>query len=103
MIGASGAISGILGAFLVLYPGMRVRMMVVLFRFFPYFFNMPALVVLGLWFVLQVFSGVMTLGASAASGGVAIWAHIGGFVFGALTAFVYTMFKPAPKQEMYFD
>ena len=80
MIGASGAISGVLGAYLLLYPRARVETLVIL-GFFARLVRMPALVVLGFWIVLQLFSGLASLGTSA-SGGVAFFAHIGGFVTG---------------------
>jgi len=81
-VGASGAIAGVLGAYAVAYPTARVVTLVPIF-FFIQIMALPALVVLGLWFVLQFFSGALTLAASV-SGGVAFWAHVGGFAFGAL-------------------
>lgn len=78
MVGASGAISGILGAYLLLYPHARVLVLVP-FGFFGTF-NVPAAMVLGLWFLMQVFSGGMSLGHEG--GGVAFFAHIGGFLAG---------------------
>ena len=81
-MGASGAIAGVLGAYAVAYPTARVVTLVPIF-FFIQIMALPALVVLGLWFVLQFFSGALTLAASV-SGGVAFWAHVGGFAFGAL-------------------
>ncbi len=80
LIGASGAIAAVLGAYLVLYPGARVLSLVFLV-FFYQLLNVPAVIVLGLWFVLQLLSGVGSLSASA-DGGVAFFAHIGGFVAG---------------------
>lgn len=80
-IGASGAIAGVLGAYLRWYPGARVLTLVPIF-FYPLFVHLPALVYLGLWFVTQLLSGAAALGASPDSGGVAWWAHIGGFVIG---------------------
>jgi len=80
LIGASGAIAAVLGAYLVLYPRARVLSLVFL-GFFYQLLNVPAVIVLGLWFVLQLLSGVGSLGASA-DGGVAFFAHIGGFVVG---------------------
>jgi membrane associated rhomboid family serine protease len=81
-IGASGAISGVLGAYLFLHPKARI-VTVVWFLFFIRFIEIPALVYLPIWFVLQVFSGVSSLrAAEAAAGGVAWWAHIGGFIAG---------------------
>ncbi len=78
-VGASGAISGILGAYIVLYPNVRVHV------FFPPFwlFSMRAYVVLGYWFVIQLFMGLGQLGGGVLSG-VAVWAHIGGFVAGLI-------------------
>ncbi len=83
-VGASGAIAAVLGAYLILYPQSRVSTLI----FIGYFIRLamvPAIVVLGLWFVLQLFQGVLTFGA-ADVGGVAFWAHIGGFVAGLVLA-----------------
>jgi membrane associated rhomboid family serine protease len=80
-VGASGAISGIMGAYILLYPQARVR------TWFPpiFFFRIRAVFFLALWFVLQLFSGISSLGLpESESGGVAVWAHIGGFVAGLL-------------------
>lgn len=82
MVGASGAISGVLGAYLVLYPRVRVNMLfifIIIIRVIP----LPAWAVLLWWFGLQVLSGVPRLGG-AVQEGVAVWAHIGGFVAGML-------------------
>lgn len=81
-IGASGAIAGVLGAYLVMFPKTRVRTLILAFRFIR-IVELPALVVLGLWFVLQIFSGLASV-TSMATGGVAWFAHIGGFVIGLL-------------------
>jgi membrane associated rhomboid family serine protease len=81
-VGASGAIAGILAVYLVLYPAAPVRVLV------PGFYMMriarlPALIVLGFWFIIQLFNGVLSLGATTmATGGVAWFAHIGGFLAG---------------------
>ncbi len=83
-VGASGAIAAVLGAYLVLYPQSRVLTLVPL-GFFIRMSMLPAALVLGLWFVLQFFSGVISLGGPDV-GGVAFWAHIGGFVAGAVLA-----------------
>jgi membrane associated rhomboid family serine protease len=83
-VGASGAIAAVLGAYLVLYPRSRIVTFIPL-GFFMRLTTVPAVVVLGLWFVLQLFNGVVTLGATAV-GGVAFWAHIGGFVAGVVIA-----------------
>ncbi len=82
MVGASGAVSAVLGAYLVLFPGARILSLVFL-GFFYQLINVPAIIVLGLWFVLQLIDGVGSLGLAGAEGGVAFFAHIGGFVAGA--------------------
>jgi membrane associated rhomboid family serine protease len=86
-VGASGAISGILGAYIVFFPYARILTLVPLFVFF-FTARIPAVIFIGLWFVVQFLSGVGSLGATgaAASGGVAWWAHIGGFAVGAVLA-----------------
>jgi membrane associated rhomboid family serine protease len=86
-IGASGAIAAILGAYLVLFPGARVTTAIFLI-FFYQLIEIPAIFVLGFWFVLQLFDGLGSLGAmgQATTGGVAFFAHIGGFIFGAAVA-----------------
>jgi hypothetical protein len=81
-VGASGAIAGVLGAYVVLYPRARVITLVPLFFFFPVV-PIAAIFYLGFWFILQIFSGALSL-AYGASGGVAWWGHIGGFAFGLL-------------------
>jgi membrane associated rhomboid family serine protease len=83
-LGASGAIAGVLGAYFVRFPRARVVTLLPLFVVFT-MVEIPAVVFLGLWFLFQFLSGAVSLGrASAASGGVAWWAHIGGFVAGAV-------------------
>ena len=76
-VGASGAIAGVLGAYLVTYPRSRVLTLV-----FIFFIEVPAFVYLVLWFVMQLLEGLGTLGMRVETGGVAVWAHIGGFVAG---------------------
>jgi membrane associated rhomboid family serine protease len=82
MIGASGAIGGVLGAYLVLHPRANVRMLFIIL-FFVRVISVPAAVVLGLWFVMQFISGATTP-TTGDNGGVAFWAHVGGFVAGAV-------------------
>ena len=80
-VGASGAISGVMGAYVLLYPRVRVH------TYFPpfFFFHLPAFVFLGYWFFIQLSMGVVTIGPEAGEqGGVAVWAHVGGFVAGLL-------------------
>lgn len=86
LIGASGAISAVLGAYLVIWPHARVTTVVIFF--FITLIELPAAVVLGLWFLLQTFQGVGSLGVDV-SAGVAWWAHVGGFVFGAVVAWLF--------------
>src|SRR4051794_3016973 len=80
MVGASGAISGVMGAYIVLYPRVRVHMLVILFIFITRIV-VPAYVMLGYWFLLQLIGGGLS---SSSEGGVAFWAHAGGFLAGAL-------------------
>jgi len=82
-IGASGAIAGVLGAYLLLFPRARV-MTFIPFGFLLVLRELPAILVLGLWFVLQLFTGAASLGLPEGAGGVAWFAHIGGFVAGLL-------------------
>lgn len=83
-IGASGAIAGVMGAYMLLYPKSQVLTLIPIF-FILEFVVLPAPLFLGIWFLLQFFQGAMSL-SSVASGGVAWWAHIGGFAFGAAMA-----------------
>ncbi len=82
-LGASGAIAGVIGAFMRMFPLARVIVLVPLL-FIPYFFAMPAAIYAGFWFLLQLVQGLGSLMAGPLEGGVAWWAHIGGFVFGWL-------------------
>ncbi|MCW5921139.1 MAG: rhomboid family intramembrane serine protease [Saprospiraceae bacterium] len=82
MVGASGAIAAVMGAYVVMFPGSRVKM---LFLLFFIVFYVPSWVFLGLWFVQQALSGIGSIGLELeGGGGIAWWAHIGGFVFGLL-------------------
>ncbi len=87
MLGASGAIAGVMGAYFVLYPESRVLTAVFIFVFFD-LVEIPAIFFLGIWFVMQLLSGVGSLGISSTGGGTAFWAHIGGFVIGAVVGLV---------------
>jgi membrane associated rhomboid family serine protease len=82
-VGASGAIAGVLGAYLVTFPRSRVLTFVPIF-FLPWFVEIPALVYLIFWFLMQLLEGFGSLGAPVETGGVAVWAHIGGFVAGVV-------------------
>jgi membrane associated rhomboid family serine protease len=83
MVGASGAVSGILGAYLLLYPTAKVHTLI-FFGFFIQVVRIPALVVIGFWGLIQVINGVISKGFMTQTG-VAWFAHIGGFIFGLLT------------------
>jgi len=83
-VGASGAIAGVLGAYMLLFPRARVVTLLPLFLFWP-IVEIPAFFFLGIWFLMQFFSGAASLGRSdALAGGVAWWAHIGGFLAGMI-------------------
>jgi membrane associated rhomboid family serine protease len=77
-IGASGAIAGVMGAYLILYPRARILTLIPLFFFFP-FVEVPAFFFIGIWFLFQFLSAA---GSTGQAGGIAFWAHVGGFVFG---------------------
>jgi membrane associated rhomboid family serine protease len=86
MVGASGAISGIMGAYIVLYPRVKVHMLVFL-GFFITTIAVPAWLMLGYWFLLQVVGGIPALASE--SGGIAFWAHAGGFVAGMVLIWLF--------------
>ncbi|MGQ0428558.1 MAG: rhomboid family intramembrane serine protease [Gammaproteobacteria bacterium] len=85
MVGASGAIGGVMGAYVLLYPRVHVHLLVVL-GFYVTTFAVPAVFMLGYWFLLQLVSGWATMGAK---GGVAFWAHAGGFIAGGILVFLF--------------
>jgi membrane associated rhomboid family serine protease len=86
MIGASGAVAGVLGAYLILYPQSRIASLVPIFFIFT-LVEIPAFIFLVFWFISQLYSGLFALQGSA--GGVAWWAHIGGFMFGIFIALFF--------------
>ena len=96
-LGASGAIAGVLGAYVVFFPSSRILTLVTLF-FWWFFARLPAVLFIGLWFAVQFLSGLGSLG-SAQAGGVAWWAHVGGFLLGMLL--VSGMRRKQP--ELYYD
>ncbi len=96
VIGASGAISGVLGAYAVLYPHARVRTFVFIFFFFTTIM-VPAAIFIGIWILFQVVSGLLSLG-TAGSGGVAWFAHLGGFLFGLYGLRLFTGKKTLLRQ-----
>lgn len=93
-LGASGAISGVLGAYLVLFPRNKVRALL-----FYFVVSVPAVVVLGLWIAFQFFNGYGSFFAAEQTGGVAYGAHVGGFVAGVIGAFVLKGIRPPRLQE----
>jgi membrane associated rhomboid family serine protease len=92
-IGASGAISGVLGAYILMFPRSRVLTLIPIFIFIQ-IAELPAYVILGLWFVLQFINGMLSLGyATAGMGGVAWWAHVGGFITGLILAIPFKKYR----------
>ncbi len=95
VIGASGAIAGVMAAYLVLFPGARVLTLVVVLLV-----NIPAWLLIGLWIILQALSGLAVLqGTSGTTGGVAYFAHLGGFAIGFVVALFFRWFAPAPPKR----
>ena len=96
-VGASGAIAAVMGAYFLFYPRAQVNTLIPVF-IFPWFIQVPAVVFLGLWFVSQLFSGFLSLVSAAGMqmGGVAWFAHIGGFVFGLIMANIFTIGRKKP-------
>jgi membrane associated rhomboid family serine protease len=88
LVGASGAIAGVMGAYLFMFPHSRFHVLVFFF-FFIDVVEIPAVAFLGLWFVMQIVGGVGRVTEDVAMGGVAFWAHVGGFVTGALASFLF--------------
>jgi len=88
-LGASGAISGVLGGYILLFPSRRV--MVFLFRFLTW---VPAWVAIGIWFGFQLISGLGMLGGGSQQGGVAYAAHVGGFIAGLVLVTFFTLGRP---------
>ncbi len=101
-VGASGAIAGVMGAYFLLYP--RSRVLTMIFPFIFWIIEVPAVFFLGYWFLIQLFSGVGTVALSTgttASGGVAFWAHIAGFLTGILMVFVFK--RPERQRVEWWD
>lgn len=100
-IGASGAIAAVLGGYFLLYPRARVVTIILLF-IIPWIVEIYAFVFLGFWFISQIYSGFLSLSmpGNASVGGIAWWAHIGGFIFGMMTVYLFAR-PPAP--EPYFN
>jgi membrane associated rhomboid family serine protease len=99
LIGASGAIAGILGGYLIMFPRVRVRGIIPLGRV-SRLAEWPAWIVLGLWFVVQLFNGAISLGVqTGATGGIAFFAHIGGFFVGLVLTWLFMRLVPQPPSE----
>jgi hypothetical protein len=99
-IGASGAIAGVLGAYFVCYPGARVSTLIPLFFFF-WTVELPAILLLGYWFLIQFVAGFQMLSIqTATAGGVAWWAHIGGFITGAFLGLTIRPRRRGPVVEV---
>ena len=97
MVGASGAIAGVLGAYLVLYPRATVSVVIPWLWFFGAF-PVPAAFLIVFWFLLQLLSGVASLGADASvTGGIAFWAHVGGFLAGVVLVWAFR--RPKPRRR----
>ncbi|MGO9379773.1 MAG: rhomboid family intramembrane serine protease [Dissulfurispiraceae bacterium] len=92
VIGASGAIAGVMGAYYVTFPRARILTFIPII-IIPWLIELPAFLFLGWWFLLQLFSGTVTLVRLAADGGIAWWVHIGGFIAGVVLAFFFRQQK----------
>jgi len=97
--GASGAIAGVMGAYLVMFPKARILTVIPIF-FFPLLIELSAFFYIGYWFILQLFSGTLSLTFHQAQGGVAWWAHVGGFVAGIV---LLPLFKRDSYRRSYPD
>ena len=96
-VGASGAISGIMGAYLVMFPTSKIKMLLLFFVF-----RVPAILFLGFWITQQWLAGTAALNVETVqSEGVAWWAHIGGFIFGVIAGFYFRFTYPKPEVEVY--
>lgn len=99
MIGASGAVAGVLGAYFILFPRSRITTLI-FFGFFIRLIKMPALFVLGLWILFQLFYGFSNLSMQGAHSGVAWFAHIGGFIAGMI---LISLFKPSKRDSFFLS
>ena len=99
-VGASGALAGVLGAYILFFPTARLVVMFPIF-FFPFFFEVPAVLYLGVWFFTQLYSGTLALVGPGQVGGIAWWAHIGGFVGGMLLCGLFV--RRVPRRPLQPD
>lgn len=97
-IGASGAIAAVMGAYFLFFPRAKIITLIPIW-IIPWFVQVPALLYLGIWFVSQLFSGVLSLSTASGAelGGIAWWAHIGGFIFGLVMAKIASIGRPEQK------
>lgn len=98
-IGASGAVAAVLGAYFVRFPHARITTLVPILFFF-WTIRLPAVLILGYWFLLQFFTGYQTLAVESGMGGVAWWAHVGGFLAGVLLALIFRPRRRKPMVEV---
>lgn len=96
MLGASGAVSGILGSYFILFPSSNIRTFIFMF-FFVTVTEIPAVIYIFYWFIIQLFSGIASLPFAFATGGIAFWAHVGGFLTGLVLA---RNWKPKNRQDI---
>ena len=101
-VGASGAIAGVLGAYIITWPRAKIVTLVPIFYMIT-FVQLPAVMVLGFWFVIQFFQGIGSLGARYASSGVAYWAHVGGFAAGLVLMKLLPQRKGVARQRRNHD
>ena len=99
-VGASGAIAGVLGAYLLFFPTARLIVLFPIF-FYPFFFEVPAVLYLFLWFLIQLFSGAAALAGPQEVGGIAWWAHVGGFVSGMLLCRLFVRRRRPSQPDEY--
>jgi membrane associated rhomboid family serine protease len=104
LIGASGAIAGMMGAFLLLHPGVKIKAIIPIIGPIGPVVTLPAFFFLGYFFLMDLINGIGAItNVRGVTSQVAFWAHIGGFVFGAAGIFIATMWKPAPPQNIVED
>ncbi|MEQ8673135.1 MAG: rhomboid family intramembrane serine protease [Aggregatilineales bacterium] len=100
VIGASGAIFGVMGAFVLLYPATRIRTLAFFFRVPIGTADVQAFYLLFTFFIMDLFNGIASLGVQTSqSSGVAVWAHVGGFLMGLVLAFIFMLFRPPPPVD----
>jgi membrane associated rhomboid family serine protease len=98
VMGASGAIAGVMGAYLVMFPQAKILTLIMIF-FYPLFVEISAFFYIGFWFLIQLFSGTLALSSQAAEGGVAWWGHVGGFIAGVVLLPFFRTKKGLPRKR----